>query len=304
MSYPARPSFVSSTDGDAYWKVNNPLSGTAYICATNGPGFITELKRRMLQMQDPRGVNAQWMAHNDSAGGLVLGTTGLLIRLLFSQMADSVSKPNATGTIRLSSANLGAVEVSGLARINTRWTEATVSLLGAWFRRATGGEETASTYAALTQNMPQWAKDAHVQLRNEFSRQEIGRVTLQVAAWFISIQRDFEARGRLGGGGPSSVGPQFSDYRDIDVDGNALTPPWDADIAGAPLPMICRLLSSPGHVATAITYQSSTTGLSSIVPRGLSVGGWAKLGVALVAGSVVGYMLQAALRKQSRRKRK
>jgi hypothetical protein len=303
VAYPARPSFVSPTDGDAYWKVNNALSSTSYICATNGPGFITEVKRRMLQMQDPNGANAQWIAGNGSAAGLVLGASGLLVRALFSQVVDSVSKPNATGTIRLSSANLGAVEMAGLARINTRWTEATVALLAAWFRRANGGEETGSTYAALIQNMTPWSRDVHLQMRNEFDQHVIGRVTLQVAAWFVSIQRDFEARGRLGGGGPSSIGPQFSDYRDIDVDGNALTPPWDTDIAGTPAPMICRQVSAPGHLAPTVTYRSQATGLSGIVPRGLSMAGWAKLGVALAAGGVAGYMLQAAFVRPRRRKK-
>lgn len=296
--YPQRPEFGIEASNSAWWKVENPLAGKTYVCATNGAGFIAEVKRYAF-MYVGSGIS------DESDGTLIVALgrlTSLLgrrapaataiatlsppiLRALFGVLGtEVVSKPDASGTIRLSNANLGvAATSSGLGASNSKWTEATVSFLASWFRRSTGGEITATSYDRLLGQMPQWARTVHLAAKNEFVARRIGPATLRMAAWFVTTTRDFLLGGRMGGGGNVTLGMPVTDFRDITVDGNAAGPPWDEELPGMAETVSCRELRG-----TALAPRSSAI-VWRQTPGKMTLANVAKLTLVCSMGGALGW---------------
>lgn len=295
--YPQRPDFSSGEPSATWWKVNNPLARRAYVCSTNGPGFITEIKRYIYLMIN--GEDASGTGSLDVQGGsrtiMAIGISLQAMQALFGLFGnEAISKPDASGRLMLTNGNIGASGINVLARINTKWTETTVAFLAAWFRRANDGNARGSTYRDLMGSMPAWAQDAHRGLRDEFAAHRIGIHTLKVAAWFATIMRDFTADGRMGGGGDVSVGPQFSEYRDIAVDSSAAPPAWDAELSGGVQQIGCRELLGNASLAppsTTIQWEPppDPAGLNVSALRRLPPSGWAKLAAVGVLAGFAGW---------------
>lgn len=273
MAYPSAPNFAVVEQDSAWWKVRNPSPGvqSQYVCSTNGPGFIAQLKSVLRAVA--QGVSAdRWVRPDGSA------TNSL------SELGDSA-----------------------------RWNETTLSLLAAWLRLVSGGSFIGMSGATppapdVTGGMAPWARALQSGIAADLAAQRVGIATLRVAVWCLAQARDRSTGGRLGdparAGTEGSSAAQLTMYDDILVQDNAVSPPWDRDIAGTPQATVCHQVSMEGEIRSVPTY----TGPVQMAPRGLfdfsglSNMDWLKLGGIGVIGGLVGHELFMSQKGKKRRR--
>jgi hypothetical protein len=309
MTYPAQPNFDIAASDSAWFKVNNPGANMAFICQTNGAGFVNEAKAS-LSLWASQGLIGRLQRLSQSNYERLRAIPDLYS--IITSGAMEFTSPDGARPLALTDSGIGQTSpVPGAPAYNSKWTQTFQGLIAAWFRRINSAPVTivpgagiADRYEALVTGLSPAMRMIHDRLRDDYVAQRVSVTSLRVAAWAITYHRDLAAGARQGGGGPLAIGMQLTPFEDIAINSDAAPPPWDAELPGGAQAIVCAQERVGTFTPVPTGRPTARPSIFSLAAWRFSGIEWAKLlGLTALAGGGGFVIAKMAKPKKKRRKK-